>query len=130
MTRIEYRVASILKHHNIPVCAHNKVLQGTKYRPDFIIRKGSTVVVVEVDEHAHERYDKHREKIREELVSKRLNDMGHDVYVLRFDPYKTRLCKLMVDIVPIIRSLLEDRPVNHILERLRADVSDHVIRVY
>jgi very-short-patch-repair endonuclease len=130
MTRVEYRVADILKNHNIPVCAHNKVLRGTKYRPDFIIRKGKTVVVVEVDEHAHERYDKHREKIREELVSKRLNDMGHDVYVLRFDPHKTRLCKLMVDIVPIIQLLLDDRPVDHILERLCANVSDNVIRVY
>jgi len=120
----------MLHQRGIPIISHNKVLHGTKYRPDFIVRRGHTVVVIEVDEHQHERYDLTKERVREQCVTKRLNDMGHDVYVLRFDPYKTRLSKLMSDIVSILTALLDDRPVDHILDRLRADVQDHVIRVY
>ena len=130
MTRIEYRVASILKRHNIPVMSHNKVLQGTKYRPDFLVKQGRTVVVLEVDEHRHERYGENNERTREQRITDQLNSMGHDVYVLRFDPYKHRLSRLMSDILLLLRSLLEDKPVSHILERLNASVDRHVIRVY
>jgi len=130
MSRIEYRVARMLHKHNLPIISHNKVLHGTKYRPDFLVKKGRTVVVIEVDEYQHERYDRHKEKDREQRLTDRLNDMGHDVYVLRFDPYKARLSKLMIDIVDIITRLLDDSPVDHILDRVRADVQGHVIRVY
>ena len=128
LTRPESRVADILIRHGFPI-THNKVLSGTKYRPDFIII-GRTAVVLEVDEHCHAKYDQDQERLREQRITARLNDSGHDVYILRFDPYKARLSRLMVDIVPLVRSLLNDTPATAILERLNATIDHHVIRVY
>jgi len=130
MTRIEYRVARMLYDRGLPILSHNKVVSGTKYRPDFLVKKGHTMIVIEVDEYQHERYDRHKEMLREQRLTDRLTGLGHDVYVLRFDPYKTRLSKLMIDIVSIITKLLNDQSVDHILDRVRADVQGHVIRVY
>jgi very-short-patch-repair endonuclease len=130
MSRIEYRVARMLHKHNLPIISHNKVLHGTKYRPDFLVKKGRTVVVIEVDEYQHERYEQENERRREHAITECLTTQGQDVVILRFDPYKARLSKLMIDIVDIITRLLDDRPVDHILDRVRADVQGHVIRVY
>jgi very-short-patch-repair endonuclease len=130
MSRIEYRVARMLHKHNLPIISHNKVLHGTKYRPDFLVQTGRTVVVIEVDEYQHERYEQEKERRREHAITECLTTQGQDVVILRFDPYKARLSKLMIDIVDIITRLLDDRPVDHILDRVRADVQGHVIRVY
>lgn len=127
--RPEILVRDTLQRHFTNI-VHDSYLQGTRYRPDFIITRDHTALVIEVDEYAHARYDPKKERRRESVITHQLTNDGYDVVILRFNPNRCRVSKLLVDIVDIATRIISDLPVNHILTRLGAEVADHVIRVY
>lgn len=54
----ELRIADVLTAANIPVMSHDKVPEGacSKYRPDFVIDCGRSLIILEVDENQHQSY--------------------------------------------------------------------------
>ena len=77
---------------------HNKVLVGTRYRPDFVIQQkhsappppGCICVVLEVDENGHSLYDKVMETQREEEIARCIINRGMRPVLIRFDPAPCR----------------------------------------
>lgn len=65
-TNKETRIKNLLDKNNF-VFTHNKQIQndmGYKYRPDFLFDCETHFVILEVDEFAHESYNKHKELSR------------------------------------------------------------------
>ncbi len=54
----ELRIADVLTATNISVMSHDKVPEGacSKYRPDFVIDCGRSLIILEVDENQHQSY--------------------------------------------------------------------------
>lgn len=70
---------------------HNRVLPGTKYRPDFVFWRGRRAVIAECDENNHDRYNKSAEIHREHVLAENLADLGFDeVVIVRFNPCPPR----------------------------------------
>jgi hypothetical protein len=63
----------------------NKQINGTLYRPDFIINFGKYQILIEVDENQHLFYNKNSEICRIEEIQRCLN---MPLYVIRFNPDK------------------------------------------
>lgn len=105
--------------------AHNRVLSGTKYRPDFVFHDETTnvAVVVECDEDGHRRYNRSDEVHREHCIARRLGEMGYDaVTILRYDPapdrtrFAARACVRLAAVCDIVEGLLRREDVSHLLE--------------
>lgn len=98
MRQHEIETLKYLEHHlpnRLPTIRirHNKVLVGTKYRPDFVIQQceeggpaGPICVVLEVDENGHSLYDPDAEMKREREIAQSLITTGARPVIIRFDP--------------------------------------------
>lgn len=108
---------------------HNRVLESTRYRPDFIVYgPESRTVVVECDESGHERYNQSDEIYREHCIAKSLHQMGFVPTILRFTPpgpeSTRRLASQLAIVSEVISNILEGSTVNanrwvHIDDRRR-----------
>jgi EsV-1-7 cysteine-rich motif len=65
---------------------HDKAVDCSRFRPDFVIELGSHVVVVEVDENQHDRYDTSCENKRLMSIFQGLG--SRPMVMLRFNPDK------------------------------------------
>lgn len=92
---------------------HNRVLPGTRFRPDFIFWQGRRAVIAECDENNHERYNKSAEIHREHVLAEGLADLGFDeVVIVRFNPcpprrWSRRLTTQLERVYHVISSALD-----------------------
>lgn len=118
---------------NLPLISHNKTIGGSWYRPDFVFQRDDVTVVVECDEDKHERYDKLKEQIREDVIMARLQEMGCTPYLVRYDPApgNVRACVRAAEVSDVVYRLLHGMDINHLLWRSNVTShSDHKITIY
>ncbi|MGA1563952.1 MAG: hypothetical protein ACO35C_04955 [Pontimonas sp.] len=125
----EFAARRFFDHHGLApyIVAHNRVLPGTPYRPDFLFVDPATnvAVVVECDEDSHRRgYDRGDETHREYRIVRRLEDMGYaPVTLVRFDPspdrtrFGARACVQLQTVTDCVLALLRNEDVSHVVAR-------------
>jgi len=84
--RKEIKIKEMLDNHNIKYDSHDKIYSGSclRYRPDFIFECPTHVIVFEVDEYQHSRYECSCEQIR--MINLCQDFGGTPVVFIRFNP--------------------------------------------
>ena len=79
-------ISSIKNNSDIEILVRDKFLEGGKYRPDLIYRKGKRIYHVEIDENAHGSYDKEKEEERYGFIKNYCRTNYNSYNLVRFNP--------------------------------------------